>query len=104
MKARLAGSLAIGAAVAAALVAFENTYRHAALAAVAAKPLPHGGHQSVASILASGFVGTAVVVTVVVFAISTVAAYRRRARQRALWRGWDGDREPRRRRRLGAGR
>ena len=102
VKERLAGSLVIGAVIAAALVAFEGRYRHAALAASAARPLPHGGHQSVASVLASGFVGAAVVVTVVVFVISTVAAYRRRARQRALWRGWDGDREPRRRGRAGS--
>jgi len=102
VRARLARSLAIGAVIAAALVAFEDTYRHAALAASAARPLPHGGHQSVASILASGFAGAAVVVTVVVFTISTVAAYRRRARQRATWRGWEGDREPRRRGRAGS--
>ena len=99
---RLAASLVTGAVIAAALIAFEDRYRHAALAAAAAKPLAHGGHQSAASILASGFAGAAVVVTVVVFAISTVTAYRRRARQRALWRGWDGDREPRRRGRAGS--
>ena len=102
VKARLAGSLVIGAVIAAALVAFENKYRHAALAASAARPLPHGGHQSVASILTAGFVAVTVIVAITAFIALTMLARRRRTRPAAAWRGWEGDREPRRRGRAGS--
>ena len=77
MKRRLAGSLMVGIAVAVVLVAFEDDYRHAALAASAARPLAHGGHQTVASILTAGFAGVAVIVAGVVFGTWTVLAHRR---------------------------
>ena len=102
VKARLAGSLVIGAVIAAALVAFEDKYRHAALAASAARPLPHGGHQTVASILASGFAGVTVIVAIAAFIVLTMLARRRRARLAAAWRGREDDREPRRRGRAGS--
>lgn len=88
MTRRFLGSLAIGALAAAALVAFEDRYRHAALAASAARPLPHGGHQTVAAVLTAGGVFTAVIVTVIVFAVATVRARRRRA-SLVSGRDWD---------------
>ena len=77
MKRRLTGSLTVGVAVAAVLVGFEAEYRRAALAASAARPLAHGGHQTVASILIAGFVGVTVIVAGVVFGTWTVLAHRR---------------------------
>ena len=77
MKRRLVGSLTAGIAVAAVLVAFEDKYRRAALAASAARTLAHGSHQTVASILTAGFVGVTVIVAGVVFGIWTVLAHRR---------------------------
>ena len=76
MKRRLLGSLTVGVAVAAVLVAFEDTYRRAALAASAARTPAHGGHQTLASILTAGFVGVAVIVAGVVFGTWTVLAHR----------------------------
>jgi hypothetical protein len=75
MKARLLGSFALGGLIAAALVAFEDKYRRAALAASVAKS---GGHQTVMSILIDGFVGTALIATGVVFVLATVLGGRRR--------------------------
>jgi len=71
VKARLAGSLILGAFAAAIVTGYAARYRHAALAASAAKS---GGHQSVASILTGGFAGIALIVAVVVFVISLLAA------------------------------
>ena len=102
VKARLAGSLVIGAVIAAALVAFEDKYRHAALAASAARPLPHGGHQTVASILTSGFAGATVIVAIAVFIVLTVLARRRRARLAAARRAWQDTPGPPRRGRAGS--
>ena len=65
------GSLLAGAVIAAVLVVFEDKYRHAALVASAAKS---GGHQTVASILAAGFVGITLIVALVVFVLATVLA------------------------------
>ena len=101
MRARLAGSLVIGAVIAAALVAFEDKYRHAALAASAARPLPHGGHQTVASILTAGFAGVTVIVAIAAFIVLTVLA-RRRARLAAARRGWQDTPGPPRRGRAGS--
>ena len=101
VKARLAGSLVIGAVIAAALVAFEDKYRHAALAASAARPLPHGGHQTVASILASGFAGATVIVALAAFIVLTMLA-RRRTRLAAGRRTWQDAPGPPRRRRAGS--
>jgi hypothetical protein len=93
-KRRFLGSLAIGAAVAAALVAFEDKYRRAALAASAAKPLPDGGHQSVTAILTDGGIGTALIVAVIVFAVGTVLAHRK-SRAGSFGREWQDDRRSR---------
>ena len=101
VKARLAGSLVIGAVIAAALVTFEDKYRHAALAASAARALPHGGHQTVASILAAGFAGATVIVALAVFIVLTVLAARRRARLAAR-RAWQDTAGPPRRGRAGS--
>ena len=81
---RLAGSLAAGALVAGALVAWDDLHNHAALVAAAAAPQPRGGHETVGSILAVGGIGTALVVTVIVFAILTLLARRRKARSAAV--------------------
>ena len=98
MKARLFGSLLAGVVIAAALVVFEDKYRHAALLASVARS---GGHQTVGSILTDGFVGVTLIVGLVVFVLATVRARRRSARA-ATERG----RQPgsaRRRSRAGAG-
>jgi hypothetical protein len=79
---RLAVSLAAGATVAGALVAWENLHSHAALAAAAAGPQPKGVHETVGSILATGGIFTFLVVAAVVFAVVTVLA-RRKARSAA---------------------
>jgi hypothetical protein len=76
MKARLFSSLLVGMAVAAVLTGYAAKYRHAALMASAAKS---GGHQTVTSILADGFIGTTVGVTVLVFVLATLGT-RRQAR------------------------
>ena len=76
MKARLLSSLLAGMIIAAVLVAFEARYRHAALVASVAKS---GGHQTVTSILADGFIGMTVGATVLVFVLATLGA-RRQAR------------------------
>jgi hypothetical protein len=80
---RLAGSLAAGAVVAGILVAWEDLRNHAALAAAAAGPQPKGVHETVGSILATGGIFTALVVSAVVFVIVTVLARRRNARSAA---------------------
>jgi hypothetical protein len=77
---RLAGSLAVGAIVAGALVAWEDLHNHAALAAAAAGPQPKGVHETVGSILATGGIFTFLVVAAVVFAAVTVLACRRNTR------------------------
>ena len=99
---RLIKSLVAGAVVATVLVVFEDTGGHAALVRAAAQPQPHGGHQSVASILTAGFAGTAFIVALVVFLASSVLAHRRNARTAAARRAWQGTPEPRRRGRAGA--
>jgi hypothetical protein len=77
---RFAGSLAAGAVVAGGLVAWEDLHNHAALAAAAAGPQPHGVHETVGSILATGGIVTFLVVAAVVFAVATLVARRRNAR------------------------
>jgi hypothetical protein len=99
VKARLAGSLILGAFVAAVVTGFAARYRHAALMASAAKS---GGHQSVVSILASGFVGTTLAVALVAFVLATVLGAPCRARQAAARRERQ-DALVGRRRRAGAG-
>ena len=80
---RLAGALAAGALVAGLLVAWEDLHNHAVLAAAAAAPQPKGEHLTVGSILTTGGISTALVVTLAVFAIATVLARRRNARPAA---------------------
>ena len=75
---RLGKCAVAGVAAAIALVVYVNSKHHAQLAASAARPAD--GHRlSVAYILADGFAFTALVVTVVLFAVVTLAARRRRA-------------------------
>jgi hypothetical protein len=80
---RLAVSLTIGALAAGALVAWDGGPRHKALVAAAAAPEPKGVHETAGSILASGGIVTFLVVTGLVFAVATVVARRRSARQAA---------------------
>jgi hypothetical protein len=80
---RLAVSLAAGAAVAGALVAWEDLHNHAALVAAAAAPEPKGEHLTAGSILATGGIFTFLVVALAVFVIATVLARRRSARAAA---------------------
>ena len=77
---RLAVSVAVGAVVAGGLVAWDDLHNHAALVASAAAPEPKGVHETVGSILAFGGIFTALVVTLVVFAVATLVARRRKAR------------------------
>jgi hypothetical protein len=69
-----------GGAVAGGLVWFEDNYRHAALAATAARS---HGHQTATGILTSGFFGTFVFAALAVFAVATLVARRRRSRRTA---------------------
>jgi hypothetical protein len=103
VKARLLGSLLLGAIAAAIVVVYDDTANHAALVRAAAQPQPHGGHQSVTSILAAGFVSVTLFVALVVFVAGTVLAGRRKARAAAASRAWQGTPQPRRRGRAGAG-
>jgi hypothetical protein len=80
---RLPVSLAAGALVAGALVAWDDLHHHAALVASAAAPQPKGVHLTVGSILATGGIFTFLVITGLVFAATTVLARRRDARSRA---------------------
>jgi hypothetical protein len=75
---RLGKCAVAGAAAATALVAWAGARRHAQLAAAAARPA-NGHRLSVAFILADGWVFTALAVTVVLFAVATLATRRRRA-------------------------
>ena len=99
---RLPRSAVAGLAAAAALTLWAGTVRHAALARSAAQPMSDGQKLTPGFILGTGFVGTFVVATAVVFAVSAVLgkrATRRAARQdggapagrrarRAAARGW----------------
>jgi hypothetical protein len=100
MKERLFGSLVLGAIVGALFAIGDATIRHAALARQAAQVQAHGGHQTVASILAAGFLGVALISALVIFLLLSVSAGRRKrqapARQRAA--------RSTGRRRVGAGR
>jgi len=97
MKARLLGSLVLGAIAAATVVIYDDTANHAALVRAAAR-----NHQTVVSSLASGFAGLTLFVAAVVFVAGTVVAGRRKTRQAAAWRGWQDDAGPRRRGRAGS--
>jgi len=73
------GKCAIAGAIAAtALVIYVDRKRHAQLAAAAARPV-NGHPLSVTYLLADGWAGTALIVTVVLFTVVTLAARRRRA-------------------------
>ena len=97
MKARLLGSLTLGAFAAAVVVIYDDTANHAALVRAAAR-----SHQTVASNLAAGFAGVTLLVAVVVFVLVTVLGAPRRARAAAAGRAWQGAPQPRRRGRAGA--
>ena len=73
MKARFFWSLMAGAVIGGALVLFEEKFRRAALAATVARS---GGHQTVSSIMADGFLGTTLIAAAVVFVLATVFAGR----------------------------
>jgi hypothetical protein len=81
---RLGRCALLGALAGLALVDYADTKRHVQLAAEAAKPMPHGGHLAVSSLLADGFAGTFLIVTVAAFTVATLAA-RRRRRAPASW-------------------
>ena len=89
------GKCAIAGVIAAiALVVYVNSKRHAQLAAAAARPV-HGHRVPLSYLLADGFAGTALIVTVVLFAVVTLAVRRRRAlafgrpaRRRPVRTGW----------------
>ena len=70
---RLGKCVLLGALAGLALVVYVDTDRHAQLLAAAA----HGRHLSVSGLLADGFAGTFLIVTVVVFTVATLAARRR---------------------------
>ena len=97
MKARLLGSLMLGAIAAAIVAGYDDTANHAALVRAAAR-----SHQTVVSILASGFAGLTLIVAAVVFVAGTVVAGHRKERQAAARRVWQDDAGPRRRGRAGS--
>jgi hypothetical protein len=74
---RLGKCALLGAVAGGAVIVYAGTRRHAQLLAAAAKPLPHGRHLSVSGLLADGFAGTFLIVTVAAFIIATLAARRR---------------------------
>jgi hypothetical protein len=76
---RLGKCALLGALAGGALIVYVDTKRHAQLLAAAAKPLPHGRHLSVSSLLADGFAGTFLIVTMAAFIIATLVARRRAA-------------------------
>ncbi len=92
---RRLGKCAIaGVAAATALVVYVDSKHHAQLAAAAARPAG-GHHMTVGYLLADGFVFTAAIVTIAVFAVATLVARRRRvpvfgrhARRRPVRMGW----------------
>lgn len=73
---RLGKCAAFGAAAALALIWYVDTRRHAQLVAQAARPVS-GHHVTTAYLLADGFAGTFLIVTVAAFAVATVVARRR---------------------------
>jgi hypothetical protein len=73
---RLGKCAAFGAAAALALDIYVDTKRHARLVAEAAKPVS-GHHVTTVYLLACGFAGTFLIVTVAAFAVATLAARRR---------------------------
>jgi len=85
VKARLLGSLILGAFAAAVVTGYAASYRHAALAASAAR-----SHQTAGFILLSGFAGLTLFVAVIVFVLATVFA----GRPRRAVRSRAGDRVP----------
>jgi hypothetical protein len=80
---RLGRCAIAGVTAATALVVYVNGKHHAQVAASAARPV-NGHPLSVAYILADGFVFTALVVTLVLFAVATLAARRRRQAPQAF--------------------
>ena len=75
---RLGRCAIAGVAAATALVVWANGKRHAQLVTAAARPV-NGHPLSVGYLLADVFAVTALVVTVVLFTVATLAARRRRA-------------------------
>jgi len=98
VKARLFGSLVLGAIAAAIVVVYDDTANHAALVRAAAR-----SHQTVASSLAAGFAGVTLFVAVIVFVVGAVLAGRRKAPVAAARREWQGAPRPQPRRRGRAG-
>jgi hypothetical protein len=74
---RLGKCALLGAVAGAALIVYADSKRHAQLLAAAAKPLPHDRHLPVPGLLADGFAGVFLIVTVATFIIATLAARRR---------------------------
>ena len=93
MKARLLGSLIIGAIAAAAVAIYDAKANHAALAAAAAR-----NHTTVISSLAGGFACLMLFVAAVVFVAGTVLAGRPQRRQADAGRAFRGRQAPQRRR------
>lgn len=86
---RFAGCAVGGLLVAGALTWFEDTKRHAALVAAAARSGRTGQHLSVHAILGYGFAGTAVIVTAVLLLVVAAARRRRPAQRRTAARPGD---------------
>ena len=94
MRARLLGSLILGAIAATVVVIYDDSANHAALVASTAR-----NHTTVMSSLASGFVAITLVAALLVFVPATVRARRRRGRADREWQHGPA----RRRSRAGAG-
>ena len=92
MKARLLGSLILGAFAAAIVTGYSSHYRHATLAHSSAL-----NHQSVGFTLFWGFIGFTLIAAIIVFVFATVLASRPRRRQDAARRAFRGRQAPQRR-------
>ena len=78
---RLGASILASGILGAVFVGWVAAARHAAMASAAAAS---GGHQTVAGILESGFIGSTLALTVILFGITTAMAGRRRPEPQPL--------------------
>ena len=80
---RLAASAAFGAAVALALIAWDDLHHHASLVAATTASEPKGVHLTVGFILATGGIFTFLVVTLAAFVVVTILGRLRGGRRQA---------------------
>lgn len=89
-QSRLEKSAITGLLTSTVITGFAATRRHAYLAAAAVRSSAHGQHESVNTILVTGFAATAIAVTVLMFTAATLVAIRRRRRLLQQYGGGTG--------------